>query len=137
MVEQSDNAARGGGQKARGAFKQSFKIFAGETVGVLFWINGFDNFGFVESRRERQLDNNTVDLRIAVAVRDSVDQLALACRVRELPVDYSHADFLGEGFFVFDVSVGAREIAHLDDEQGGDAPEFFDLPGEFFCQFAT
>src|SRR5690606_17420739 len=111
--------ARRAGTKAELAQGQVADVLWVEAVDILARIDPVDQRTGVAPVRQRQLDQDAVNLRIGVEAVDQLQQLGIGGRGRQVVVQRSYPDFLGCPTLVADVYRRGRIVAHQHDCQAG------------------
>ena len=93
-----------------------------EAVDVLFGLDRLDHLLGVDLRRQRQLHEDAVDLRIGIELADDVQELGLARRRRQRMVEGAHPRLEGVADLVADVDLARRVVADENDGEAGDEP---------------
>ena len=89
-----------------------------ETIHVLGWIDGRDDFVRIDLLWQRQLHQDAVDLLVSIERRDQIDQLDFTGDGGQLVVESLHAGFRHRLGFIADVDFACRVFA---DQNNGEA----------------
>ena len=100
------------GLKAVAAEQQHSLADRMKTVDIFVRRNRFENFFRANMRRQRQLDQNAVNVFVFVELVHEREQFSFRNRRRQQMLERFDADFLARFFFVAHVNVRRRIVAH-------------------------
>ena len=99
-----------------------------EAVNVFFRVDGEDDFLFIDLRRRRRLNEDSVDFRVLVEGVDDVENLLLSGIFRKHDFFGIDAEFTAFFDFGGDIDLGCGIVADEHDRETGTA-------SIFLCQF--
>ena len=104
MPQQRHHAVGRGRTQDRHALAEAAEGIGVKAIDILDRIDALDDCGFVDVRRQRQLDEDAVDIVIEIEPVDQCQQFGLARAGRQVMVARDHADF----------GAGRALVAHID-----------------------
>jgi len=131
-ISEHQAAVRGAGHEAFKPGRQPPGVDRVETVDVLFGVDAGDHRAFVDMLGQGQLNEDTVDRRIGVELRDQSEQLGLAGAGGQAMLEALHPRRNGRLALRADIDRRCRIVADQHHRQPGPAPGLREYPCRAF-----